>query len=159
MFVRKLESKTTEFGSPVLDATPLNQPTPTPVTLGSSLTSSDLGDSVIGQDLTIEGQAITIRCRGTLHINGTIQAELHSKGLTVGESGTVQGTIAAEVVDVFGRVSGTIRGAKVVLRSSSEVEGDIHAGSLQMEEGASFDGRSRRAADAAASHDKELAKA
>ena len=106
--------------------------------------------SVIGEDLTIEGQSITIRCRGALHINGSIQAELHSRQLVVGHSGTVAGTIAADSVDVFGRVSGAIRGSRVVLHSSAEVEGDIHARSLSVEDGASFEGRSRKVTDAAA---------
>ena len=53
--------------------------------------------SVIGEDLTIEGQAITIRCKGALEINGKIHAELHSQKLVVGKSGRVEGTIALVV--------------------------------------------------------------
>jgi cytoskeletal protein CcmA (bactofilin family) len=37
----------------------------------------------------------------------------------------------------------------VVLQASAEVEGDIHHMSLVIEQGASFDGRCRRPADAA----------
>ncbi len=111
---------------------------------------SDAGNhSVIGQDLTIEGQSITIRCRGALLINGSIQAELHSQTLVVGESGKVEGSVLAETVDVRGKVSGTIMGARVILHPSAEVEGDIHAKSLSVADGASFDGRSRRVNDAA----------
>lgn len=112
---------------------------------------SDAGNhSVIGQDLTIEGQSITIRCRGALHINGNIQAELHSQTLVVGESGKIEGAVWAESVDVRGKVSGTIMGARVVLHPTAEVEGDIHAKSLSVVDGASFEGRSRRVTDAAA---------
>jgi cytoskeletal protein CcmA (bactofilin family) len=105
--------------------------------------------SVIGEDLTIEGQSITIRCKGALEINGRIQAELHSQRLVVGMSGQVEGTIAADSVDVLGRVSGTIMGARVVLHSSAEVEGDIHAKTLTVADGASFEGRSRKVTDPA----------
>ncbi len=105
---------------------------------------------MIGEDLTIEGQSITIRCRGALEINGRIQAELHSQKLVVGKSGQVEGTIAADSIDVWGRVSGTIMGARVILHPSAEVEGDIHAKSLSVSDGASFDGRSRKVTDAAA---------
>ncbi|MGE0628420.1 MAG: polymer-forming cytoskeletal protein [Hyphomicrobiaceae bacterium] len=105
-------------------------------------------ESVIGNDLTIEGQAITIRCRGTLQINGCIDAELHSRTLVVGNSAVVQGSITAERVDVWGQVSGAIKGARVVLHGSAQVEGDIHAVSLAIEDGALFEGRSRRAPDA-----------
>jgi cytoskeletal protein CcmA (bactofilin family) len=103
--------------------------------------------SVIGEDLTIEGSSITIRCRGALSINGNIEAELHSQELVVGRSGTVAGTIAANNVEVWGCVSGTIMGARVVLHPSAQVEGDIHAKALQVQDGASFEGRSRRVTD------------
>lgn len=105
--------------------------------------------SVIGEDLTIEGQSITIRCKGALEINGSIQAELHSRRLVVGKGGRIEGTIAADSVDIWGRVSGTIMGARVTLHESAEVEGDIHTKSLSVSDGASFEGRSRKVADAA----------
>lgn len=109
---------------------------------------AELSESVIGSDLTIEGQSITIRCKGSLRVNGTIQADLHSAFLTVGEAATITGAIAADQVDVLGRVYGAIRGARVVLHPSAQVEGDIHSQLLSIEQGASFDGRSRRIADA-----------
>jgi len=100
--------------------------------------------SVIGNDLSIEGQSITVRCKGSLKVLGNIEADVHSKELEVGKEATVQGSIAADTVNVYGRVSGSIRGAHVVLHSSAAVEGDIHSGLLSIEQGASFDGRSRR---------------
>lgn len=105
--------------------------------------------SVIGEDLTIEGQAITIRCKGALEINGKIHAELHSQKLVVGKSGQVEGTIAADSVEIWGTVSGTIMGSRVILHPSAEVEGDIHAKSLSVSDGASFEGRSRKVMDVA----------
>jgi len=60
----------------------------------------------------------------------------------------VTGTVAAERVIVRGRIAGVIRGATVTLQSSSRVEGDIHHMSLAIEQGAEFDGRCRRPADA-----------
>lgn len=104
--------------------------------------------SVIGNDLSIEGQSITIRCKGSLRVNGNIQADLHSRQITVGEDAQIQGSIAADTVDVFGRVSGAILGARVVLHRTALVEGDIHSRSLSIEDGASFDGRSRKVTDA-----------
>lgn len=105
--------------------------------------------SVIGNDLSIEGQTITIRCKGSLKVLGNIQADLHSKELEVGKEAVIHGAIAAETVDVFGRVSGAIMGTHVVLHATAEVEGDIHSHLLSIEQGAAFDGRSRRVADPA----------
>jgi cytoskeletal protein CcmA (bactofilin family) len=103
--------------------------------------------SVIGSDLSIEGETITIRCKGSLKVLGNIQADLHSKELEVGKEAVIQGSIAAESVAVYGRVNGAILGAHVVLHAGAEVEGDIHSHLLSIEQGAIFDGRSRRVAD------------
>lgn len=105
--------------------------------------------SVIGNDLSIEGQTITIRCKGSLKVLGNIQADLHSKELEVGREAIIQGSIAADNVEVFGRVNGAILGTHVVLRAGAEVAGDIHSHLLSIEQGAAFDGRSRRVADPA----------
>lgn len=106
-----------------------------------------LTESVIGNDLTIEGQTITIRCKGSLRVNGNIQADLHSKELIVGNEAVITGSIAAETVRVMGRVNGAIYGTNVVLHATAAVEGDIHSKSLGVEQGASFDGRSRKVND------------
>jgi cytoskeletal protein CcmA (bactofilin family) len=105
--------------------------------------------SVIGNDLSIEGQSITIRCRGSLRVNGNIQADLHSMQLEVGEEGSINGSITAESVDVHGKVNGAIRGVNVHLRSSSQVDGEVWSQSLSIEQGASFEGRSRKVNDPA----------
>ena len=113
-----------------------------------AITSAGPGtQSVIGNDLSIEGQSITIRCKGSLKVLGNIQGDLHSRQLEVGKESVIQGTIAAETVDVFGRVNGAILGNHVVLHSGAEVEGDIHSNLLSIEQGATFDGRSRRVKD------------
>lgn len=105
--------------------------------------------SIIGRDMSIEGQAITVRCKGTLRVNGVITADLHCNELVVGEGAVVNGSIAADTVRVFGQVHGAILGASVTLHPSAQVDGDIHAQMLTVEQGASFDGRSRKVANAA----------
>ena len=116
------------------------------VTTLPSVTSSAprAGKSVIGKDMSIEGQSITVRCKGSLRVNGAIAADLHCAELIVGEQAIVNGSIAADSVRVFGQVNGAILGASVVLHPSAQVEGDIHSQSLTIEQGASFDGRSRK---------------
>lgn len=103
--------------------------------------------SVIGNDLSIEGETITIRCKGSLKVLGNIQADLHSRELEVGKEAIIEGSIAAETVAVYGRVNGAIMGQNVILHSGAEVEGDIHSHLLSIEQGAAFDGRSRRVRD------------
>ena len=104
-------------------------------------------ESVIGSDLSIEGQTITIRCQGSLRVNGHMQADLYSLQLTVGEEGLVAGSIAAETVDVYGKVQGAIRASRVVLHETAQIEGEIYSHSLSIEEGAFFEGRARKLSD------------
>jgi cytoskeletal protein CcmA (bactofilin family) len=104
--------------------------------------------SVIGNDLKIIGQGLKIFSQGTLQVDGEIEGDVGGAEVIIGEKGKVSGTVAAERVIVRGTISGVIRGATVTLQSSSHVEGDIHHMSLAIEQGAEFDGRCRRAADA-----------
>jgi cytoskeletal protein CcmA (bactofilin family) len=104
--------------------------------------------SVIGNDLKIIGQGLKIISQGTLQVDGEIEGDVAGAEVIIGEKGKVTGTVAAERVIVRGTISGVIRGATVALQASSHVEGDIHHISLAIEQGANFDGRCRRAADA-----------
>jgi cytoskeletal protein CcmA (bactofilin family) len=104
--------------------------------------------SVIGNDLKIIGQGLKIISQGTLQVDGEIEGDVGGSEVIIGEKGKVTGTVAAERVIVRGQISGVIRGVSVTLQSSSRVEGDIHHMSLAIEQGAEFDGRCRRPADA-----------
>ena len=53
----------------------------------------------------------------------------------------------AEDIVVRGRVVGSIRGLRVTLQSQAHVEGDIFHQSLAIEQGAYFEGKSRRSDD------------
>jgi cytoskeletal protein CcmA (bactofilin family) len=104
--------------------------------------------SVIGNDLKILGQGLKIISQGTLQIDGEVEGDVGGAEVIIGEKGRVTGTVAAERVVVRGHISGVIRGVTVALQASSKVEGDIHHMSLAIEQGAEFDGRCRRPADA-----------
>ena len=105
--------------------------------------------SVIGNDLKIIGQGLKIISQGTLQVDGEIEGDVGGSEVIIGEQGKVTGTVAAERVIVRGKVAGVIRGAAVTLQSSARVEGDIHHMQLAIEQGAEFDGRCRRPANAA----------
>jgi cytoskeletal protein CcmA (bactofilin family) len=105
--------------------------------------------SVIGNDLKIIGQGLKIISQGTLQVDGEIEGDVGGNEVIIGEKGKVTGTVAAERVVVRGQISGVIRGVTVTLQASSRVEGDIHHMSLAIEQGAEFDGRCRRPANAA----------
>ena len=100
--------------------------------------------SVIGPDLTIMGNLIS---SGEVQVDGEVQGDLHGTHIVIGERARITGGVNAEEVVVRGHVMGSIRGRKVMLQSSSHVEGDVHHQSLAIEQGAFFEGKSRRSED------------
>ena len=97
--------------------------------------------SVIGVDLTITGN---LQSKGEVQIEGQVQGDLAAARIIVGQSARVTGGIVADDVIVQGTVMGSIRGNRVTLQSSSKVDGDIVHQSLAIEQGAFFEGKSRR---------------
>ena len=97
--------------------------------------------STIGPDLTIMGNLVS---KGEVQVDGEIQGDINCAHLVVGENARITGGIVADDVIVRGRVMGSIRGNRVTLQTSSHVEGDIYHQSLAIEQGALFEGRSRR---------------
>ena len=67
--------------------------------------------------------------------------------LTVGESATIRGEVIADDVVVNGRVVGRVRGLKVRLTASAQVEGDIVHKTIAIESGAHFEGSVQRQED------------
>lgn len=100
--------------------------------------------SIIGDDLAIVGQKITIVSQSRVHINGNIQGDINGKEVIVGRNGKVSGVITAHSVSIDGQVDGAIRGQVVTLAATAKVSGDIHHRTLSIAEGAHFDGRVRR---------------
>jgi cytoskeletal protein CcmA (bactofilin family) len=104
-----------------------------------------LEKSVIGNDLRIIGQGLKIIGRGVLQVDGEIEGDVQGAEVIVGEKGKVTGMVAGQQVIVRGTVSGVVCAKTVALQASSNVEGDVHHMSLAIEQGAVFEGRSRRA--------------
>lgn len=111
---------------------PMNNPNPTPRP-GSAPTPS-----IVGPDVQIEGNVKTV---GELQLDGSITGDLACGSLVMGETGKVNGTIAAETVTVRGTVKGEIRSKSVRLEKSAVVEGDVYHESLSVEAGAKLTGR------------------
>src|SRR5215470_11248462 len=131
------------------NAAPQPAPQPQPQPQRRASPAEPGGKSVIGNDLKIIGQGLKIISQGTLQVDGEVEGDVGGSEVIIGEKGKVTGTVAAERVIVRGQMSGVIRGITVTLQASSRVEGDIHHMSLAIEQGAEFDGRCRRPANAA----------
>jgi cytoskeletal protein CcmA (bactofilin family) len=95
--------------------------------------------SLISPDITIEGG---VTGDGELQIDGVVRGDVRVGRLTVGETGHIEGSIYAEVVEVRGRIVGAVTAKQVRLYGTSYIDGDITHEQLAMETGAFFQGRS-----------------
>lgn len=112
--------------------------------MSSAPRASDRNVSMIGPDLTITGNLIS---KGEVQVDGTVEGDIHGSNVVIGERATIHGSIISDEVVVRGHVIGEVRAKRVMLQSTSQVEGDIFHQSLSIEQGALFEGKSRRTAD------------
>ncbi len=129
-------------------AAPPAQPAPAPTPTAPPVSAAaSIGESVIGEDLSIVGEKITVISQSRVKVNGTIQGDVNGQEVIVGPSGHVIGTVTANYIQVDGVINGALRGASVTLMPSARVDGDIFHQKLAISEGAQFDGRVRRPQD------------
>ena len=131
---RPAESRTSDL-APLTPATPPKKAEPI-------RGSGNIAPSIIGVDLAVTGNIVS---KGEVQVEGEVQGDIHCASLVIGDKAQVTGGVVADDVVVRGNVSGSIRGVRVTLQSSSHVEGDIIHESLAIEQGAFFEGKSRRA--------------
>ena len=103
--------------------------------------------SIISKDMRIVG---SVESRGDLQIDGTIDGDVTSRGVTVSEGAIVRGSVSADSVRIGGTVKGGLNAKSVTLARTAKVEGDIVHQSLSIEMGANFEGQCKRMAAAAA---------
>jgi cytoskeletal protein CcmA (bactofilin family) len=147
MFTTKPESgeKITKFGEGVGDAkTPFTERPATYATKSPGPSASKMVPSIIGEDLTIRGN---VTSKGEIQVDGEIEGDIRCGSLLLGDKSQVRGGVAAEDVVVRGHIVGSIRGLRITLQAQSHVEGDIFHQSLALEQGAYFEGKSRRSDD------------
>jgi cytoskeletal protein CcmA (bactofilin family) len=99
---------------------------------------------VIGAGLTITGN---LESKGEVQVEGEVQGDVHAQHIVIGEQARITGAVIAEEIVVRGNVQGSIRGNAVTFHSTSRVEGDVFHKSLVIEQGAFFEGKSRRSED------------
>ena len=98
-----------------------------------------LMNTIVGKDTVITG---TLDVKGSLRVDGQVKGKiLCSDCVTVGASGLVEADIEADTTVVAGRMHGNVQAReKIELQAKCEMEGDIKAKSLVIEQGAVFCG-------------------
>ncbi len=108
--------------------------------VASSTTASGV-PSIISPDLKIVGD---LKSNGDIQIDGTIEGDINSRLLTVGEQAVVEGCIVADTVRISGTVKGQIKARMVHLDKQARVTGDLIHETLTMEAGALLEGQVKR---------------
>jgi len=97
--------------------------------------------SLISTELKIVGN---LNSSGDLRIDGTVEGDITSRTLVIGEGARVEGSVAAETVRISGTVSGHIKATNVAIARTARVSGDITYRTLSVEEGGVLEGQCRR---------------
>ncbi|GAO43285.1 bactofilin family protein [Flavihumibacter petaseus] len=95
--------------------------------------------SLIGSGTTLKGD---LSSNGDMRIDGTLIGNVISTAkVVIGANGVVEGDIIGQQADIMGKVTGTIKVKELLqLKASGIVNGNIHAGKLQIEPAATFNG-------------------
>ena len=94
---------------------------------------------MIADDVVIEG---VITGDGELHIDGTVKGDVRVTRLSLGETGRIEGSATADVVEARGHIVGSVTAKQIRLFAGASVDGDLTHEQLAIEIGASFQGRS-----------------
>ena len=108
---------------------------------GPGLSASKMTPTIIGEDVTIRGN---VTSNGEIQVDGEIEGDIRCGSLLLGDKCKVTGGVAAEDVVVRGHIVGSITGLRITLQGQCHVEGDIFCQTLAIEQGAYFEGKSRR---------------
>ncbi len=121
---------------------PLN-PTPAAPRTSSSTSSrerTEMKESVIASDLTIEGKIVG---SGHVRLAGRFKGDVQVDGnITIDHGAVVDGQVRAQTVIVGGELKGNIENAKrVELQEGGVITGDVKAGSLTVAAGSRMRGQ------------------
>jgi len=99
-------------------------------------------DKVITVDSAMQG-SLSFKEPVHLRINGKFEGTLEVRGvLEIGEEAVVDAAISGDDIEVAGRVKGEVTAAKRIhLKEHAVIEGNIKTPSLNISEGAVFQGR------------------
>ncbi len=95
--------------------------------------------NLIAAGTTITGD---LNSNSDIRIDGSLNGNLNTQGkVVIGESGSIEGEIHCKNCDISGKVKGKIQVKELLsLKSTSNINGDIHINKLEIEPGSMFTG-------------------
>ncbi|MUU79038.1 bactofilin family protein [Winogradskyella endarachnes] len=102
-----------------------------------SIMEATTQQNIIAQGTKIVGD---IASQGPFRIDGTVEGNVKTSGkVVVGKSGFIKGTLQGENADFEGKFSGKlILSGTLSLKSTANIEGEVHITKLAVEPGATF---------------------
>jgi len=97
--------------------------------------------SILSQGFCVDGD---ITCSGEIHVAGKLIGNIVAGKITLGESGSINGSVEAETAIINGTLQGRLVAVDVILGRSAQVRADVVYCSMRIEPGAAFEGYSRR---------------
>ncbi|KQY35817.1 cell shape determination protein CcmA [Caulobacter sp. Root487D2Y] len=95
--------------------------------------------SMVAQGVAIKGEVMG---DGEVHLDCVVQGDIRVGKLVLGPNARVEGSLYAQVIEIHGKVTGSVSAKQVRLYGTAVVDGDITHEQLAMESGAQFQGRS-----------------
>jgi cytoskeletal protein CcmA (bactofilin family) len=97
----------------------------------------------VGVNIKLKG--VEISDCDVLVVEGQVEATVYSKGLQIAKPGTLRGTAAIDVAEVFGEFSGELTArTRLVVHGTGRVSGTIRYGKLIVAEGGELSGDVRQ---------------
>jgi cytoskeletal protein CcmA (bactofilin family) len=96
--------------------------------------------TVLAEDTRIVG---TVQTASALLLAGEIEGDINSSAtVTIGVDGTIKGNVAAQNLEVTGRIDGEVRARRLCVGPTGRVHGNVIVERLIIDEGGILEGRS-----------------
>ena len=113
------------------------------------------GRSFIGETMQLEGD---LRTSGSIDVSGLINGNIFAAEMTVKETGSIRGSIEAQVIEINGHIEGKVTADSIIIGRSAVIKGDVYfKNTLKTEEGADIDGYIKRANNGKSNTEEDIA--
>lgn len=124
-------------------APPSSAATPELYAPGLALAETPGSKLFVGVNIKLKG--VEISDCDVLVVEGQVEATVYSKGLQIAKPGTLRGTAAIDVAEIFGEFSGELTArTRLVVHGTGRVSGTIRYGKLIVAEGGELTGDVRQ---------------
>ena len=113
------------------------------------------GRSHVGETMQLEGD---LRTSGSIDVSGLINGNIFAAEMTVKETGSIRGSIEAQVIEINGHIEGKVTADSIIIGRSAVIKGDVYfKNTLKTEEGADIDGYIKRANNGKSNTEEDIA--